>query len=102
MLTLPNYSEDCIEVRIFKLIKDLPQTSFFVTVDFVEIETVDEDDIANFVLDQIDQKSKHQAFKIKYQKNRTILVFTFISTQSPLNKKFSLINSFVKLCHKCR
>lgn len=98
MLTLPNFTENCSEVQVLKLVRDLDQDTFFITVEFVKIGDINVTDLKTFLLHQVESKANYQAFKVKYQKKGTQLRFTFFSKNQPLDRKYSLINVFVKLC----
>ena len=100
MLTLPNYTETCSEVQVFKLVRSLDQNTFFITVEILKIGAINASDLKEFLLNQVHSKANRQAFNVKYQKDGTQLRFTFFSKTLPLDPKYSLVNVFLKLCQR--
>lgn len=97
MLLLPNYSEDCIEVLLMKEMAALPQASYLITVKFLAFGKELPSGLSDKVIELIDRK-KPQSFKFIYQESGWRLLLTFISVNTPIEKSFSLVNDFVKLC----
>ncbi len=99
MLTLPNYSEDSLEVVVMKKVAKLPQKHYFITVQFIqkgrELPTGFEEEL----LRRIDKKSP-ESFKFIYHNNSWRLLFTLIRQDKPTPKAFSLVNTFIQLCKK--
>lgn len=98
MLTLPNYSEDSIEVEVLKTIKNLHQDAYFITTKFIHVSNFDKEELNKFILDKIKNKPDDKHLKFRYKQGDLSLIFTLYPINKPVNKKFSLINEFVKLC----
>ena len=97
MLTLPNFSEDSIEVEILKAVKDLHQTAYFVTTKFIHVSNFYKAELKKFLLDKINNKLDGKHLKFRYTQGDLSLIFTLYPVNKPINKKFSLINYFVKM-----
>ena len=98
MLTLPNYKETDLEVKIMQLIAGLPQTDYFITVTFSRIGETMPLLLEDFIWSLILKQTKYRAFRKAYQENNWRLILTFNPTRQPVDPSYSLTDAFVKLC----
>lgn len=97
MLKLPNYSEDCLEVLIMKAIKENCSRDYFITVQFLKKG----EQMPLGMIAKMKEKIGHnspKSFKFIYTEGDWRLLLTFIERNKPVEKNFSLINDFLRLC----
>lgn len=99
MLRLPNYSEDCVEVLIMKEVAKIHPESYLITVKFLAYGVVLPQGLFSTIEGKIRDKLP-KSFKFIHQESGWRLLVTCISGNEPIEKSFSLVNDFVKLCKK--
>ncbi len=100
MLCLPNYSEDSFEVKIMKQIALHPQNKYFITVEFSKKGESLPLYLQDFLTDKSNQYQESQPFTRVYREGDWRLILTFIPRNKPIDRRFALTNTFVKLCQK--